>query len=409
MNLIITRKCSNRCPYCFEVGESTRSGSSQISIANAERVARWVALNGLDALSLLGGEPFLHPELQAIVRVFRKICPKVSLTVFTGGYFDTALLNNLDAADVSLLINVNEPMTYASPGRFDSVICNAVNAIRRGFRTTLGFNVWELGFSPEFMPNLAYNLGRQTFRWTVAHPELDAACRVVGAVDFEPLATRCMLMLRKAVQLGLRAHLDCPIPVCFFSDEDLGWLAKYLPETASRLGTCDVPLDISPDLEVMRCFALSGCDRVLLEDFSSPEDLKRHFQRSVDRNRWMPTLFKWCTDCTHAHSGRCRGGCLARNGCIASTIDLPERMFGLIAKHGHAEALLAYRTAPPVLRSPLAGYLAAGAAIVLRDFDAAFRYAARALDTTEDAELKARVQKLLAEVPAPQSTPSLEA
>lgn len=408
MNLIITRQCPNRCPYCFESGESGRGRDSRISLANAERVARWAAGVRLDALSLLGGEPFLHPELGAIVRLFRENCPRTRLTVFTGGYFSPARLDALAPDEVSLLFNINEPHTYAAPKLFAAVVDNVLRAIRRGFRTGLGFNVWETEFSPDFMPDLAHRLGRRTFRWTVAHPQVGVSSTVVPAAEFGTLAGRCLTMLQKAAAVGVSAHLDCPLPLCFFADADLGWLAKHHPNTAGRLGWCEPPLDISPDLEVVRCFALSRDERVSLADFASPEALKRHFARSVDRKRSWPDLFLACADCEHAGSGRCRGGCLARHGDGARPEGLPERLFALMAESRHDEVLTVYDAEPPVRHTPLATYLAAVAAHRRHDHGTAFRYAASVLDTAEDAELKARAHDLLNEVPTPSLRPAAD-
>ena len=124
------------------------------------------------------------------------------------------------------------------------------------------------------MPTIAHRFARSSFRWAVANPQRDFASSVVAPVEFRALADRCFAMLQEAAQLDIEARLDCPLPLCFFTDSQLGWVRQYHPGTSQRMGCCGPALDVTPELEVIRCFALSKLLRVKLKDFA---------QRGCDR------------------------------------------------------------------------------------------------------------------------------
>jgi len=150
MNLVLTRGCSNSCSYCFEKAERQEGGKSLISMENVEQFATWARKSNLKSLQLVGGEPFLHPKLEAIVTKFCQVCPGMGLIVLTGGVFNKRLLDNLSPEDVSLAFNINEPRDYKNPKHFAKVINNVETAIRKGFRVVLGFNVWRMDFDTSF-------------------------------------------------------------------------------------------------------------------------------------------------------------------------------------------------------------------------------------------------------------------
>ena len=141
MNLVLAKACSNSCPYFFETAERHDRKHNLISAENTVKLAAWARDSGLETLSLLGDEPFLHPGLADSVSLFRQVCPNTRLRILTGGIFQKRLLDNLSPDDVGLVFNINEPRDYRNPKHYDKVIRNVETAIRRGFHVVLGFNV----------------------------------------------------------------------------------------------------------------------------------------------------------------------------------------------------------------------------------------------------------------------------
>lgn len=406
MNLVIARSCTNTCPYCFEVSEREKGKQNLISAENAVKVAEWARRANLAALSFLGGEPFLHPELGKMVRLFRKISPNTNLRVLTGGVFNKDLLETLSPQDVGLVFNVNEPRDYRNPKHFNKVIRNIELAISRGFNVVLGFNVWRLDFDASFMPGLAARLARTKFCWTVANPIKDHQSNVVSRQEYARLADRCFEMLRIASGYGLEAMLDCPVPPCFFKDSQLGWIAQYHPKTVANLGVCNPIMDITPELEVIRCFALSGMPRTKLADFGSEREIRDWFVKNVDDRLLQGGCFDECAACVHFSACRCYGGCLAWHSQTGDAGEKPlalqliENMAHALENEKPEVAIECYSNATNWIKTDIAKYSAAVAASELGHWRRVLAFATEADQMTANREMKEELRKLLADLPA---------
>lgn len=407
MNLVLARTCSNSCPYCFETAERSHGRQDFISAENVRTLALWARKTNLEYLSLLGGEPFLHPDLAVIVSVFRGLSPGTSLRILTGGVFKTKLLEGLSPNEVSLIFNVNEPKDYRNPKHFARVAGNIKFAIKRGFKVILGFNVWRPDFDPLFMPRLARSLGRSNFRWTVANPQRGFPSKVASPGQYRVLADRCFKMLQTATSLGIEALLDCPLPLCFFDDVQLAWVKQYHGGTASHMGLCEPIVDVTPELEAIRCFALSRLARINVTDFSCEREIQEWFLQHVDYQLLKSGCFEQCAGCPHLAAGRCYGGCLAwHQGEIDASaeppgIELALRMQNMLDAGDPGSALDLFQSAGYWAKSAGPAYLAALAAARLQQWDEAFRQAASALDMSDNPALKELAVELLKTLPPP--------
>ncbi|APV43864.1 cyclic pyranopterin phosphate synthase [Dehalogenimonas formicexedens] len=407
MNLVLARNCTNSCAYCFETAERQGKFSDFISMENVSKFTNWARSSNLEYLSLLGGEPFLHPELNLIVKTLRQTCPTTNLRILTGGVFNKKLLDNLLPEDFGLVFNVNEPRDYKNPKHFSKVINNIQHAIKMGFRVVLGFNVWRTDFDPQFMPELANSLARTNFRWTVANPQIDFPSKVVNPSQYAELSNACFTMLQEASRLNLDAMLDCPVPLCFFNESQLAWVRQYHPGTSTRIGTCGPVLDVTPELEVLRCFAFSRIKRVNLLNFNNQEGILNWYHKRVDTQMLKQGTFEKCNKCDHFRTGRCYGGCLAwhdiafNHDSIPSASDLALKMQKAIADQDYTLVLTLYREADIWARTAVPTYIAAEAANKLGQWKDAFRFAALAQDMTEDSspELKHFVKELMLNIP----------
>jgi cyclic pyranopterin phosphate synthase len=405
MNLVLVRACSNSCPYCFEAAEREGGKQNLISMENVLRVAEWARQSDLGTLSLLGGEPFLHPQLGAIVKLLRKICPGTNLRILTGGIFRKQLIDTLSPEDAGLVFNINEPQDYINPKHYTKVINNVELAIRKGFHVVLGFNVWRMNFDTHFMPHLAHRLGRNNFCWTVANPIKDLPSKVINPSQYSKLADRCFDMLKEAARLEIDALIDCPLPYCFFSEIQLGWIAQYHPGTISGLGRCSPIMDVTPELEVLRCFALSESNRIRLIDFNNEWEIKNWFEKNVDSQLLKQGTFAFCSTCPHFIKGRCYGGCLACHEVTFEFESKPESL-ELIQEmndaldQGNAElALNKFDIASPWSKTDISLFAAATASSKLGQWHRAFHLAAEAHHKTNNRELRYQIIRFIQSVP----------
>jgi MoaA/NifB/PqqE/SkfB family radical SAM enzyme len=407
MNLVLTRACSNSCPYCFESAEREDGKQGAISMENIGMFAKWARNSELDYLSLLGGEPFLHPKLSIIVKIFRQGAPGTALRILSGGIFNKELLDELPPQEISIVFNVNEPRDYRNPKHFNKVINNVETALKKGFKVSVGFNVWRSDFDPDFMPDLASGLGFSRFTWTVANPIKGSESKVVPPSEFTVLAERCMVMLKKAASHNIEATLDCPVPLCFFKDTDLAWVRQYHPGTASGMGPCAPVLDVTPELEVIRCFALSKSVRLKLTDFQSEKEIENWFLKHLDTQFLGRGCFNFCNQCAHFQKGRCYGGCLACHSeesaieLDLSAAALEKKMHQAIEADNAALALSLYKTASFWAKTDLATFAAAVAASKTGDWAMAYNYAIEANNRAHDPNFMRVIGEFITNIATP--------
>ncbi|MBI5499283.1 MAG: radical SAM protein, partial [Deltaproteobacteria bacterium] len=74
----LTHACSLHCPFCIAAGVRDRAA---MPLGTFRRVAR--ALSGVERLTLLGGEPFLHPQIAAVSGLAFRAAREVE--IFTNG------------------------------------------------------------------------------------------------------------------------------------------------------------------------------------------------------------------------------------------------------------------------------------------------------------------------------------
>jgi len=98
VQLVVTRRCNLSCGYCSEYDEV----SSPVDVALLEQRIDHVARLGTLVLTLTGGEPLLHPQLDRLIS--RASSQGVVCTMISNGYpLTREWIRRLNAAKLSLL------------------------------------------------------------------------------------------------------------------------------------------------------------------------------------------------------------------------------------------------------------------------------------------------------------------
>ncbi|XUX00945.1 MAG: radical SAM protein [Dehalogenimonas sp.] len=408
MNLILSRECGNSCPYCFDEAEKQAGQKHFISMEEVGAFAKWAYHARLPYLSLSGGEPFLHPKLGMIVKLFRQNCRDTAIRILSGGVFNKDVLDTISPEDAGIIFNINEPKDYENPKHFSKVINNIETAIRKGFRIGIGFNVWRLDFDTTFISNLAHRLALPRFTWAVANPIKGLPSKAVLPEQYPAFSERCFQMLQEAARLNIEAGLDCSLPLCFFTDAQMGWVRQYHPGTASLMGTCEPPpIDVTPELEVIRCFACSKAARLKLRDFRNQSEIEEWFQKHIDAQLLHKGVFPYCSECQHLKEGRCYGGCLACReediGIVKEKLNSPsleQQMDEALGTGKPDLALSHFNAANHWLKTDAATFKAAVAASKLGDWKQALRYATKANYNATEFETMRKIREFIASIPS---------
>jgi radical SAM protein with 4Fe4S-binding SPASM domain len=319
MNLIVVDKCTNYCGYCFAATEMAATQKKTVlSKDSIDEVIRFIERSGPGFhLNIIGGEPFLFHDMDYLLDRLVSEPNFAAATIFTGGIAAPSNIEKIArfANCISLLVNLNEKRDYKRVADYALVVKNIALAQRLGIQVTIGFNIWRLDFDFEEILDVCTRFGVEHLRWTVAYPELTPmpGVSVVHPSDYGALARRCYAMLERAFGLGIEAHIDCPLPKCFFTPQELGRILLTHPMSATPIRACGPAIDVTPDLSVFRCFALSGHARGRLPDFASMTELTAWYEANVDDRYAVPSVFESCAECEFARNRTCYGGCMAHS------------------------------------------------------------------------------------------------
>jgi hypothetical protein len=330
-NLLLTNRCVRSCPYCFAGRELEPEGrGSLVSWEDAVYVADFLFRSGEEHLSLLGGEPMLHPDFVDLLLYFR--ARGLRLTVFTSGMAPEATLRALEdhlpafASDtLQFVCNLNDP-DQTPPARGEQTRVHRFLATF-GAWVMPGFTIYRPDFNLEFLFDLIGQYGLQRhIRMGVAHPIPGATTSYVRPEQYREVAGRLCSYRDLFERLRVKPGFDCGFPMCQFTDEQLGWLQRLNGE-APRF-ECGAAVDIAPDMALYHCFPLSRYERRSLYEFDSMAEINRHFDRLRDNlHAELPGVYAECDECVQRREGSCAGGgaCHLFNRFVGeASVRLPE-------------------------------------------------------------------------------------
>jgi radical SAM protein with 4Fe4S-binding SPASM domain len=269
--------------------------------------------SGENHISLLGGEPLLHPQIAEFILYLNK--RGFSTTVFTSGImpsnkfdeFAKALLSCKNDLNVGFVCNVNDPKLSKKSElekvhRFLSIF---------GGRCSLSFNIYRLDFDMDFLIDyiVDYSLNRH-IRLGLAHPIPGANNLYIKPKDFHVVKDVLLKSFSKMAEMEVVPGFDCGFPLCMFNNEELGLIYKYTHGQVSF--QCGPAIDIGTDMSCWSCFPLSNFHKKSIFDFSSSEELHEFYRVKMQEIRnEVRGIYQDCDTCDNYKHNLCSGGCLA--------------------------------------------------------------------------------------------------
>lgn len=314
-NILLTQKCIRSCPYCF--------ARKHMHDAPPEDILKWEDLiyiadffqgGGDNNISLLGGEPMLHPEIVDFILYI--IGRGLHVTVFTSGIASERILNqcidklsDIDPRMLTFVVNYNDPATSSFADN------EAVNKffLHLSQFVSLSINVYKLKFDYTFALNVINKYGlHRHIRLGLAHPIPGKKNMCIKPEDMRQMAIELMEFIPKFEAFDIHVGFDCGIPMCIFTDEEIGRLYKHMGGRISF--GCGPAVDIGPDLQTWACFPLSGYGKKSLLEFSSPGELLDYFNSIHNSARVeVGGIYEDCDSCQNRLKGLCSGGCLSHS------------------------------------------------------------------------------------------------
>ncbi len=278
-------------------------------------VASFMTANGLHAVGVLGGEPTLHPEFGGIVRELAG--RGLHTTVFTNGLCDPARLEQgLPYVD-AVLVNCATPSARDGRGHqalratLERLVRERGERRRRGAELgiDLGVTLMEVGQDLSYLLDTAREFEARAVRWDLAKPAPDRTNRYLDPFADQGTGSWITGFVREFERAGVKTAVDCPVPLCLFTPEELAYLERTV---LSFRGACLPPVDVLPGLRLVHCLPLAHvCEPLQLSEIDSWNELRRFFYGVVRSSAWKRALPPACRECAFLRDRRCQGYCPA--------------------------------------------------------------------------------------------------
>jgi sulfatase maturation enzyme AslB (radical SAM superfamily) len=308
-NIILNSYCNRNCVYCF-AKKKNQGPYKQLTLDNLITICDFFENSGQKKLTLLGGEPSLHPEFLLFLEYL--ISRAFSLSIFSNGMISPTVVSgildlikewDLDDKRLRFVINVNEPKYQTETEKKMQV--NTFGKLNKFLG--LSFNIFEDSCSLDFLPDLIRDFRlKPRIRLGLAAPITGRENKFLPIESYPSIAKKILKLSDRCRDDSIEFGFDCGFPMCIFSDEEIGRLFK---NKAFLMFVCDPVLDIDPDLNVIHCYPLSGFQSLKLKDFDSVQELHARFKTLISKYDRQKGIYPECLNCLYRKSGRCNGGC----------------------------------------------------------------------------------------------------
>lgn len=312
-NLLLTRKCVRRCPYCFADQYMSEASGGFVSWGDYVHVLDFYERSDVKMVSMLGGEPTLHPDVAPMAEY--ALQRGFDVRMFTSGVVNKEKREAIKAVweahpdrSYHFIVNVNEP-DKTEPAELKSQLAFLELA---GPRACLSFNIYRPDFNLDFAFEYIarYDL-QKNIRLGLAH-RIATASRTNAYVDpsqYKAVAARLEHYAPMFDACKVSPGFDCGFPMCMFTDAQLGRLTRL---KGTFNWTCGPIPDIGPDLSLWPCFPLSHIRSKTLFDFENLAQMHEYFSKEVrERKGGTSGVYVECDDCTLRDRGQCSGGCVS--------------------------------------------------------------------------------------------------
>lgn len=293
----LTDRCNLHCRGCYSLVDS-RNEQCDLNLQHFERIFSELKQNGVKRIVLSGGEPLMHKDLQAILRLAKRQFQFEKIDLITNGtlasHYPLETLKGLvDHFSVSIDgYSEEHPQFIRDPGIYENVL----EGIRK---------IKASGFSISILPTLHHQNGKAINQY-VQMAEREGVNISFSLLSCQPQGFEDLILQEEDLITITHAliHKDQEIMV---EDSPL----NYDLSVGSSCGLCKHNISVSSDGTVYPChmlhdqpYALGNVLETSLESILSHNPKASHFQNlSVDD-------FQSCSHCEYKYL--CAGGCRAR-------------------------------------------------------------------------------------------------
>lgn len=306
-NLYLTHKCRRGCPFCFarKVLKAAHNVEEKLTLDEIERFVTHYE-GQIDSLGLLGGEPFLYPDLVKAIELLKRhhIHSKI-FTSATDPLPEGLAEFDITQGDINFIVNVGSRDTYT-----DEKFANLERFFEKFHSiSALSYTIFDLdNDNPEFLFDMIDHYGLvRNIRTGIALPIYRGGNSYISLDDYKRAAEYFCACAEKAAKRRITLAMDCGFQACMFTDSQLGRLFRL----GTNLGfMCGAALDIGPGLKVWNCFPLFQLGCVDALGSKTLEELKQNLQNRLEEELGSARGVRpECVACELYDRKLCEGGC----------------------------------------------------------------------------------------------------
>ncbi|MBF0537068.1 MAG: radical SAM protein [Nitrospirae bacterium] len=314
-NILLTQRCVRSCPYCFAKKYMAEQANDDfLSWENLIYLTDFMEASGQRHVSLLGGEPTLHPDFTAYVIYLLE--RNFHVNVFTSGIMTNQqleeaahILGGVHEERLSFVCNLNDPRQTNTPMAETESVKRFLGHF--GNRTSASFNIYRSDFNMDFLFQYINEFGlKRHIRLGIANPIPGNANRFITPDKFDVVMQQLLVFAPVAERLRIKFGFDCGFPMCKLDDSQLGWLFRNTGGAPSF--GCGPAIDIGPDMTVWSCFPLANYHKRSIFEFNSLDDVIKFYEHKTRTIRIESGgIYEECDTCLYREDGKCAGGCLS--------------------------------------------------------------------------------------------------
>lgn len=338
MNIFLTKKCTNYCPYCFAQEKMTDSSVNNfMSLPTFKYILDFICKSKVKRLNLMGGEPFIHPNIEEMIMMVNEIEAIKNVTIFSGGIISSKkieeLTKHLTPEKYFFVFNLNNKEDYRD-NHHSQVLSNIKRLREFGLEITLSYNIYKESFNYQEIFNICDQLRIHKIRWSLAYPGIKKETKFIPFTRYSAIRDRIYRFIMEAYEKNFELTLDCQLPLCFFSEKQVLKIQFFYPQFIEKLGRCSPAIDVGSNLEVWRCFALYNDVKTNLKNFNNINEIYQFFKIKTDSCLYLESS-KYCVNCEYWKDKLCQAGCLSFNvNLINNSRQRKEEYEKLINAHG---------------------------------------------------------------------------
>lgn len=313
MNILLNNYCNLSCSYCF-ANDVMSHDSSSITVENLDKILNFQKNNNIRNVRLLGGEPTLHP-------LFKYILAKIvhdpffdRIRIFSNLMFEKDILSYIKEMarykKILILPNCNERIVIGDR-KYEKMLYNLKELAADNIIDTVGINIYSPNMDYKYIYDIADAYDIDTVRWVLTIPNAAIDKDFDVKLHFKKFANLLINFANDSVLYKKKLSMDCSsLPICAFADSEIRDMLYAVP-TMFEKPVCESVIDVRPNLDVIRCFGLSGYYKTNLNNHRSLDSLIADLDSNT-KDIKDALLFDECKDCiVYNRNNNQSCGCLA--------------------------------------------------------------------------------------------------